>query len=213
MLSGAIFGAVRQFAGGAPHTMTKEYQEASDEYLRVRTQKHPQTIHRILTIVTGAKGGAYHRYRCRGLQGIYDGPGQPQGHQGEGGLNETHIPVEFVKRRKAASGTPSRLGGHRRNPVQALEKSGHDTLGLMCRWTQSALYFCLYVQSSLNGKFQLLLTWHSGNPSRESAARQECGRLFLIMDMPRFAPALWYPYLESPVPGKSHANSSTVHVP
>lgn len=34
--SGVIFGALRYFARGDPPTMTKEYQEASNEYLKVR---------------------------------------------------------------------------------------------------------------------------------------------------------------------------------
>jgi hypothetical protein len=44
--TGVIFGAARFFARGAPATMTKEYQEASNEYLKVctsyETSRHPR---------------------------------------------------------------------------------------------------------------------------------------------------------------------------
>lgn len=40
--TGVIFGAARFFARGQPATMTKEYQEASNEYLKVCT---PHVIH------------------------------------------------------------------------------------------------------------------------------------------------------------------------
>ena len=35
-VSGAIFGVIRYFARGSPRTMTGEYQEATNEYLKVR---------------------------------------------------------------------------------------------------------------------------------------------------------------------------------
>ena len=35
--SAAIFGTIRYFAGPAPKTMTKEWQEMTNEYLKVRT--------------------------------------------------------------------------------------------------------------------------------------------------------------------------------
>ena len=35
-VSGVLFGIVRYFARGTPRTMTKEYQEATNEYLKVR---------------------------------------------------------------------------------------------------------------------------------------------------------------------------------
>ena len=41
--SGVLFGTARFFARGQPATMTKEYQEASNEYLKVCTSRdiHP----------------------------------------------------------------------------------------------------------------------------------------------------------------------------
>jgi hypothetical protein len=38
--TGVIFGTARFFARGAPATMTKEYQEASNEYLKVCTPRN-----------------------------------------------------------------------------------------------------------------------------------------------------------------------------
>ena len=43
--AGALFGFSRYFARPPPHTMTKEYQESSDEYLKVRL-KRPIGINR-----------------------------------------------------------------------------------------------------------------------------------------------------------------------
>ena len=39
-VAAVLFGATRMFAGAPPKTMTKEYQEASEEYLRVCTIFH-----------------------------------------------------------------------------------------------------------------------------------------------------------------------------
>jgi len=45
-VSAVIFGIVRYFARGTPRTMTKEYQEATNEYLKVRTLiKHDDSNH------------------------------------------------------------------------------------------------------------------------------------------------------------------------
>lgn len=42
--AGGIFAFTRYFARGPPHTMTREYQEASDEYLKVGSNNSPQLI-------------------------------------------------------------------------------------------------------------------------------------------------------------------------
>lgn len=43
-VSFAIFATIRSFAKGTPTTMTKEYQEASNEYMKVRLH-HPIPLH------------------------------------------------------------------------------------------------------------------------------------------------------------------------
>lgn len=69
--------------------MTIEYQQASDEYLKVRVIRAINALPDIAGLVaylqntanllrpTGTKGGAYHWYCCRGLQGLHDGPEEP----------------------------------------------------------------------------------------------------------------------------------------
>lgn len=43
-VSFALFAFIRMFAGPEPHTMTKEWQEASNEYLKVRTCPLPPAL-------------------------------------------------------------------------------------------------------------------------------------------------------------------------
>lgn len=84
-VSFAVFATVRSFAKGSPSTMTKEYQEASNEYMKVRLHhaplqqssgNQPQCVgNRVLTAVpTGTKHRANLRYLLRGLQRPRNGP-------------------------------------------------------------------------------------------------------------------------------------------
>lgn len=41
LISAGVFGLTRFFAKPAPHTMTKEWQEASNEYLKVSSPEDP----------------------------------------------------------------------------------------------------------------------------------------------------------------------------
>lgn len=52
--TGVIFGLARYFAKGSPGTMNREYQEASDAYLKVSNSSCPQSsqIHRLTEIAT-----------------------------------------------------------------------------------------------------------------------------------------------------------------
>lgn len=49
-VSFALFAGMRSFAGPAPHTMTREWQEASNEYLKVR--RHPLNLHLTRALLT-----------------------------------------------------------------------------------------------------------------------------------------------------------------
>ena len=56
--SGVIFGTVRYFGRGTPRTMTKEYQEATNEYLKVRitpSARHLRSDVRMDGIITPAQ--------------------------------------------------------------------------------------------------------------------------------------------------------------
>lgn len=88
----AIFGGIRLAAKPAPHTMTKEWQEASNELLKVRylrlhliqarTKSNPGTPFKHDAdhiFPTGAKSRSLHRYRIRRLQGPRPGPIPSQG--------------------------------------------------------------------------------------------------------------------------------------
>jgi len=93
--TGVIFGTARFFARGAPATMTKEYQEASNEYLKVcnpttsnavlvvRGRTHATMTSRdaMLTIhpTTGPQRRAHHWYLIRGLLRPRYGPEQASG--------------------------------------------------------------------------------------------------------------------------------------
>lgn len=112
--SGVLFGAARFFARGEPHTMTKEFQEASNEYLKVctpslgkRRLKPPLRTHNtammkcmILTSsrTTGAEGRAHHRCLLRGLRrcryGPEQAPGQIDALHSLDGANERNV-VEY----------------------------------------------------------------------------------------------------------------------
>lgn len=80
-----IFGTMRMFAKPAPHTMNKEWQEAANEYLKVRIcQAFGRPLSRnfrlartsILTldIITGTKIRPYHRSCLPQLRGQGPGP-------------------------------------------------------------------------------------------------------------------------------------------
>jgi hypothetical protein len=85
-ISFAIFGVMRAFARPAPKTMTREWQEATNEYLKVRDiilpivldhsihcrqslTSHPHTL--------GPEGGPVDGYLVRGLQGQGRHPVRP----------------------------------------------------------------------------------------------------------------------------------------
>jgi hypothetical protein len=91
--SGLLFGTARFFARGQPATMTKEYQEASNEYLKVCLNfwnecsrylavAHAQYVrskeNTMLTTfrTTGPEGRAYHWCLVRGLLRCRHGPEQ-----------------------------------------------------------------------------------------------------------------------------------------
>ena len=71
-----LFFGIRAFAAGPPRTMTKEYQEASDEYLKVRLVPAEVRTKPLTVSMTGIQGRAYHRYFGRRLQGRLHGPEQ-----------------------------------------------------------------------------------------------------------------------------------------
>lgn len=85
-VSFAIFATIRSFAKGTPATMTKEYQEASNEYMKVRlhhplplhrssrTQSHAATRKQMLTRYSGTKHRANLRCLLRGLLWPRNGP-------------------------------------------------------------------------------------------------------------------------------------------
>lgn len=85
-VSFALFASVRAFARGPPATMTKEYQEASNEYLLVcfplSSLKHHLLRRPSLTShpLTGPKLRPHQRSLLRGLQGPRNGP-VPTGRQ------------------------------------------------------------------------------------------------------------------------------------
>ena len=69
-VSTLIFGAIRMVSGGDPDTMTKEWQEATNEYLKVRysyfkDQKCYSKMAKLST--TGTKLRTYHGYLGRRL--------------------------------------------------------------------------------------------------------------------------------------------------
>lgn len=81
----AIFTTMRMFAKPAPHTMNKEWQEAANEYLKVRIRQafgpspsrkdRPARITMLtLDIKTGAKIRPIHRCRLPQLRGQGPGP-------------------------------------------------------------------------------------------------------------------------------------------
>lgn len=74
----AIFSTLRLFAKPPPHTMTREWQEASNEYLKVRIPSSPVLTPRTgsprtrmltLDLETGAKGRPIHGCRLPQLHG------------------------------------------------------------------------------------------------------------------------------------------------
>lgn len=88
--TGVLFGTARFFARGQPATMTKEYQEATNDYLKVcayggynrclcaasaymrNTMLKDATLTHILP--TGHERRAHHRYLIRGLRRPRPGP-------------------------------------------------------------------------------------------------------------------------------------------
>lgn len=80
--TGVIFGAARYFARGPPQkTMNREYQEASDEYLKVSRDQVPLILTISLAVahaylLLGPKRRAHHRYLFRRLQGRLHGSEQ-----------------------------------------------------------------------------------------------------------------------------------------
>lgn len=73
-VSAAVFGAMRAFAKPAPATMTKEWQEATNEYLKVRTISNwlgtrMDRYADIQLLLPGSKLRPLDRYLVRGLQG------------------------------------------------------------------------------------------------------------------------------------------------
>lgn len=67
-VSVALFYSTRLFAGSPPRTMTKEWQEASNEYALVRTLISLSLYYiYILTTPAEREDGPHHRYQQRGL--------------------------------------------------------------------------------------------------------------------------------------------------
>lgn len=76
----AIFGIVRAFAKPEPATMSQEYQEASNEFLKVCMRVPTYTIvHMADACHTATKSRPHHRHRLRGLLWQGPGPVSPQG--------------------------------------------------------------------------------------------------------------------------------------
>lgn len=81
-VSGVIFGIIRHFAGPPPRTLTGEYQEATNEYLKVRTRCSSASYAcpgggsaaHTDRLQTGAKGRAYHRCLERRLRWSWSDP-------------------------------------------------------------------------------------------------------------------------------------------
>jgi hypothetical protein len=120
-VTGVIFGTARFFARGSPSTMTKEYQEATNDYLKVRTHRtldgcspvasaHTRTITPKTTIltqssITGPERRAHHWYLVRGLLRPRPGPEPPRReeidvqHRGEvwNERNVVEYPVEQTR--------------------------------------------------------------------------------------------------------------------
>jgi hypothetical protein len=99
-VSVAIFGAIRAFAKPAPYTMTKEYQEMSNELLIVSLGPFPklsptraQTNH---PLSTEAKSRPAHWYHLRGLQGPRYGPVSSQER-----LNASFPAPKHIRRKRA----------------------------------------------------------------------------------------------------------------
>jgi len=87
--SAAIFGTIRYFAGPAPKTMTKEWQEMTNEYLKVRTIVASLLLpglNKMLIgcIITGTKDGSHHGCFFRGIRGSWHGPEQAWSEEQEG---------------------------------------------------------------------------------------------------------------------------------
>lgn len=79
-VSVAIFATIRMFAKPPPHTMTKEYQEMSNEYLIVcATCKYPRPFSRANLTSTGTKSRPHHWSRVPRLHWQGHGPVSPQG--------------------------------------------------------------------------------------------------------------------------------------
>ena len=75
----AIFLATRSFARGPPRTMTKEYQEATNEYMKV-CQIHPTNGHGLIMLIqflSGTQHRANHWCLQRGLRWQGPGPDRP----------------------------------------------------------------------------------------------------------------------------------------
>lgn len=75
----AIFLATRSFARGPPRTMTKEYQEATNEYMKV-CQTHPTNGHGLIMLIhflSGTQHRANHWCFQRGLRRQGPGPDRP----------------------------------------------------------------------------------------------------------------------------------------
>jgi hypothetical protein len=120
-VTGVIFGTARFFARGSPSTMTKEYQEATNDYLKVCTDRnldgcspaasaHTRTITlktAMLTpsLTTGPERRAHHWYLVRGLLRPRPGPEPPRReeidalHRGEvwNERNVVEYPVEQTR--------------------------------------------------------------------------------------------------------------------
>ncbi|MBE3045600.1 hypothetical protein IMZ48_24240 [Candidatus Bathyarchaeota archaeon] len=84
--TGGIFATVRYFGGEAPESMNQEWQEKSNEYLKVRCLPPPGDIprprwisHRTNATPTGATIRPPHRCRLGRLQGYRHDPVPPQG--------------------------------------------------------------------------------------------------------------------------------------
>jgi len=77
-----IFGFARYFARGPAPTMTREYQEASDAYLKVRNSPclyasvPPRASQLTSSRNAGTKRRAHYWYLCSGFQGWLHGPEQ-----------------------------------------------------------------------------------------------------------------------------------------
>lgn len=81
-VSVAIFSAIRLFARPPPSTMTKEYQEATNELLLVCPNQFPSALTRFSranAAFTATKSRSPYRYRLRGLRGQGRDPVSPQG--------------------------------------------------------------------------------------------------------------------------------------